>query len=1366
METPQNGAQQGGVQHEDEVWTDPEKAGKATLDALEAYLQTNPIKADAEPEASAVPGASEPKRIPVMSVRSFEDLQHLGIQTVEASSAPVAHEEVAVASPVNPAPEAEVASAPVESAAAPTPAAEISPAEPARVTAADSAPSLESVPAPATESKEDPANKEIESINETLTGKFHTEAMEARRAIRDIERARKKGETVSELELSREKEARETLDRYMSAVGRARKHVALFDAHTAGGIVLATLVGAYEKAGTIEDEQKRNFLKHHSKRMFVQALETQGFGRAAAESVFGELVSQSREAARLSEQLAREGETYRLRKSGHHANVLRWQGISVKDLDPNAPVPKEVTDALAKAVDTYRSADPVRAVEARRKVAAARDAYRAARTPSVSEATVADAAPAPQAEEAPAPVEAAPSLGEELEAREPTPEEVAQVEAHEHLADVEENAAQKDDAELLETPAYSTVPGYAYGECVVVAGMSGAVEDDWKVVAMKKDTGMVVVRKGANRREIPLGDLNAYNEVSSDAAIPEEHLERSAEEEHLRNMSLEYDESMRRLEAMLPDAEQKGAIDLVRSVEEALAKREAEYRDAVLAYKAEHAEVRTGSENEKGKLERWYDHMIAEAEEKGDAGAAENYKKRKADYLAAVGGTIVAAGAAAGSLEAPSLPAEAFAGPIDPEILARAEKEFKFSKEELEAVPEFTSLSAGQQALVLRNLNQYSVQQIQGEALKHYREKMDSLSTPLSKEQQTYLSERVSTPRTWWRRFAVAAEQIAKKETWKRAGMNLMKDKWLADEEKQLAEKLSSEGAPDRVELVRSLALLAKEGPDAEVGERGELRLKFVSERDFGGNLSEEERSRVNAFNAAAQAFMEAKKPDLSGAELDQAVSGKVNKALDSVSAFVTGRASRDGADKQKFTEAKSAYEKALHEMLELKRVKTGDEAAVMDTLEIDRAITFNQFFNTDPGAERMLADIKDQSSWMRWAKSSSRLRLGSFAVGGATRVVAAGTLATLGGGAVAGLLAAPLAGYGVGRMMGRQRARTDLEEKEVLAKMGVAERERASREKIAAIKAELAQIPEDTKDPAANERRIALARELGTVAFEADKTSRHIVNAGALAEKITKLEDRLAAIDEALANGAPSTPEIAKERDLIVRRLDARYTFTKEKIDKGLIDFGAHGAEGIANQYRLLKALGGAAATASVEQKWDSDLKNRLAKFLSYSEKAVTVRQAEFLDRRGKQAAKIGAAFAAAGAFATDVAASASTGRGVTAQFFDLGDDEGATPEALAPEVLAAIRASRSAEGMKEIPGILETLPEEQVRAIQSEMQIGEIRGIAGSPEVIFKMPNGNLSNAASLPIAKEAFARMQAEAAAAAQVAAPAPAAPAVAT
>lgn len=558
--------------------------------------------------------------------------------------------------------------------------------------------------------------------------------------------------------------------------------------------------------------------------------------------------------------------------------------------------------------------------------------------------------------------------------------------------------------------------------------------------------------------------------------------------------------------------------------------------------------------------------------------------RRRVDEAAAAGNVaaVVAAEANAGTdAEAPKM--------LTPDILNRYEEEFRVPKESLAAIPEFVALTEGQRLLVLRDLNRTMISRIRTRALKDYREKFEALGG-LTDGEKKFLAEGKTMTGKWWRRFAVGMLQIGKKLFWKKIGMSLVKEKLIADKENEIKTALR-EKKLDHTELIRELSRNAKFGPEAEMKD-GKLALKFVKESDFGGPLAPEEAERVAAFNKAAQAWM------------------------DMPHTFTEPDAREQ--DRAAYEEAKKTYTRALYDILELKRLKVGEQRSAIDVLDLDRRITLSQFFNTHPGEAERFAELKNTNAWWRWIRSTALLRTKAFAMGAAVRTVAAGTIASVAA-PVAAIAAAPVAGAVVGRSMGRRRAEIELEEREEMAKMGVRDSSIEAKnivdveklaQKIERIKSAIADIPADTKDPALKEKR-----------------------------------------------------------DDLIRSLEARYWYTREKIEKGLINFGDSEAEAHRNRFALARALGTAIGVAEVEQKWDNEIKRRLRRFVDYKERVIKTREGAFIDERGKMAATYGAVAAGAGAVIADILASNMTGRGVAAELIGT-DKKGniAAPDAAAP--------------------------------------------------------------------------------------------------
>ncbi len=487
---------------------------------------------------------------------------------------------------------------------------------------------------------------------------------------------------------------------------------------------------------------------------------------------------------------------------------------------------------------------------------------------------------------------------------------------------------------------------------------------------------------------------------------------------------------------------------------------------------------------------------------------------------------------------------------IPEETLEKYEKQFNISEHDLKRIEGFRELTPGQQMLVLKQLNNYSGARIKGEALREYRESYNVLGK-LSDKEQAFIQKG-----GWWRKVAIGVAQLGKGETYKKAGMALMKRKNINEREKELASQMFT-GEVDQKAFLSELVRQAKDGPDAEIVE-GKLELKFLKTTDIAADLAPSDAARVEAFNQVATRFS------------NTPHSWREYNATEE--------------EQKKYAAMQAEYTRACHDMLELKRLKAGDEHASLALLDVERKVTFNQFFNTYPETEQMLADIKDQGVWGKWVLETAQTRGGMMALGGAIRTAAGFAASQVV--AKASLVAAPLAGMVVGGIRGRKLARTEVEERELLAKIGIS---------------------------------------------DASKEARNIVPAGKLTEKIHRLKAEI----DALPDTPDLSPELREKRTTLMESLDARYTYTKEKIERGLVDYG--GEKAIGNRYELLKAFGVAAAATEVNKHWNMELHTRLHSFIDYKEEKIEERQEDYVDSRMKTAALYGAGFGYAGAFMAD---------------------------------------------------------------------------------------------------------------------------------
>ena len=582
---------------------------------------------------------------------------------------------------------------------------------------------------------------------------------------------------------------------------------------------------------------------------------------------------------------------------------------------------------------------------------------------------------------------------------------------------------------------------------------------------------------------------------------------------------------------------------------------------------------------------------------------------------------------------------------IPEETLKKYEEQFNIGERDLKRIEGFRELTEGQQMLVLKELNNYSVARIKGEALREYREKYNALgrshaSATLSSKEQEFLQKG-----DWWRKLAVGMSKSVKSaakdatQIGKKAGMALMKRKIIADREKELAGQMFN-GEVDQKEFLTELVRQAKEGPDAEIVE-GKIELKFLKDEDIGPELAPEFSARVEAFNRDAAAF------------------------ANTPHAWREHTASKE--EKAAYAKAEEQYRRARHEVLELKRLTSGDELASLDVIDLDRKVTLNQFFNTHPDAEEMLADIKDQKVWGKWMLETAQTRGGIMALGGAVRT-AAGFVASQVV-SKASLIAAPLAGAVVGGYRGRQMARTEIEERELLAKIGI---------------------------------------------VDSNEEARNIVDATKLTEKIYRLKDEI----DAIPYTPDLSPELLERRMKLIESLDARYAYTREKIEKGLVNFG--GAKSIANRYELLKAFGVAAAECEYNKLSNDDLHKRLRSFIDTKEELVDERQKAYVNERMRTAALYGAGFGYAGAFMADYfhglyqfEGGVASGKGGTGG--NLSGESGA--EIVAPKAPSgeAAAASEAIEAAKRDGWMSDTVREMQIDAAQNKEYLDKIMELTG---------------------------------------------------
>jgi len=556
----------------------------------------------------------------------------------------------------------------------------------------------------------------------------------------------------------------------------------------------------------------------------------------------------------------------------------------------------------------------------------------------------------------------------------------------------------------------------------------------------------------------------------------------------------------------------------------------------------------------------------------------------------------------------------------EPLVAEQFKKTFNIESEALANIPEFAALSEGRKLLVHQELNNYAVSQIKTDALKEYRERYKALGVDLTPFEKSLA--RKEGLMGGLAKVAVGLAQFRHKETWQKAGMSMFKRKMLAEREKELAQDIFS-GGIDQTEYIRELSRQASEGLDAEMKE-GKLQLKFLAPEDFGGTLSPEQNEQIENFNRMAGAYA-----SLPHSWKERNASVK---------------------DRKTFTQTEGEYQKALEHILPLFEQQSGTEGALVDANELERRITFTQFFNTHPEAAEQLADIKDQNVWKAGLLDLAKTRGGMMALGGTIRTAAAfGASQVL---AYGSLVAAPLAGAVTGGVMGRKRAITELEERETLAKVGLRTEDNSAQRKQLMSELEAIRSKENFLYDANALDRITQIKE----ALKGMGTARNIVDAAvSLKDEATgevtvrgglvgKLSDLSAKIEQASE----------EEKAELVKQLRTRVLYSERKLNEGLINFGS-GPERIRNQYELLRALAKAKGMVAVSDEgnnegeidspaspeWRKDKRSteeRLTHILNLREQNISAAQKEYIIKTTKQAAMYGAAFAFGGALVAHV--------------------------------------------------------------------------------------------------------------------------------
>lgn len=462
-------------------------------------------------------------------------------------------------------------------------------------------------------------------------------------------------------------------------------------------------------------------------------------------------------------------------------------------------------------------------------------------------------------------------------------------------------------------------------------------------------------------------------------------------------------------------------------------------------------------------------------------------------------------------------------------INKKFESEFNIKREDLENL-DFYSLTEGQQFLVLENLQQLVLGRIHEEAL-----------------QEGYIKGYRREKGKFWTN-ANENTKIFLGNVWR----GISKKYQIAQTEKKKAEKIAKGGFEMHGEVLRQLINgLKAYGPEVEM-RNGKIEIQFAT------GLGEQYKLPAEEFNRVANEFC--RMP------------------------YEWSLQTADKEEREKYKKTKRRYEEAKKEILNILEEQAGEKNACLKINEIEGQIQINQFLNSHPEVEEQLQKIKDKKVWLRALRGTLQERGLYFGVGFITRQIAVG---------VSGLIGAPVAAAVMGGWIARKRGRENLEEREILARIGI----------------------EDNS-----------------------KIAKDFVDAKYLHESIDFLLEKLKIADE--------------NADEVYRSLKFHIEDAKNKLDNGTVNFGKS-EERLYNQYELIKKVSegfvylkqydlGSLALPEKEidgvkksRTFDSEYKEDVEvinKFLKKQGAELQKAQKKYLNNQMIHGALLGAGFAVAG--------------------------------------------------------------------------------------------------------------------------------------
>lgn len=315
---------------------------------------------------------------------------------------------------------------------------------------------------------------------------------------------------------------------------------------------------------------------------------------------------------------------------------------------------------------------------------------------------------------------------------------------------------------------------------------------------------------------------------------------------------------------------------------------------------------------------------------------------------------------------------------LDDRVSAAFSERLSLSSEQLESIPGFRDLSAGQQILALQNLEQFLAREAQRDA-----ETNPEGREGTSKVRSTILNIVSLGAYGEWQKHK---SQVAAAKARTSEDASSENTEWLAAYISSVHGQATESG--DRT--------YSKEvGPDAELDEEGKVHIHAIPRAELRKEFPFASQEALDAFDRAADEYAHIPHD------------------------WEFGYSTLSSKDRSRYEKIAKEYQVAREKLVEMKAHVAGPEQAALYVNGLDERIRLNQHFNVHPDAEEALANMKDQNVWLGAAKDWATGKGAYMALGAGVRALAYGAT----GGAFAILQAAGVGG-GLGSIQGWVEAR------------------------------------------------------------------------------------------------------------------------------------------------------------------------------------------------------------------------------------------------------------------------------------------------------------------------------------------------------